>query len=83
MKKVILQNSVKLTSSSSMSDTQHTSKSSRLIYKAMENPLSYEEVVSLIQYCRLLSKVCQILKSPILEQWLLRMMKDINKTKLK
>lgn len=42
MKKVILQNSVKLTNSSSMSDTQHTSKSSRLIYKAMENPLSYE-----------------------------------------
>jgi hypothetical protein len=49
----------------------------------MENPISYEEAVALLQYCRLLSKVCKCLKSAILEQWLLKLISDLSKTKLR
>jgi hypothetical protein len=37
----------------------------------------------MLQYCRLLSKVCQCLKSPVLEQWLLKLIYDLNKTRLR
>lgn len=84
IRKVIDQHeTLKLSGSLSMSDTNYSSKSSRLIYKAMmANPICYEEAVSLLQYCRLLSKVCQCLKSQVLEQWLLKLIYDLSRTRL-
>lgn len=78
-----LSGSVSSRSEMSDADTKHSSKSSRLIFKALQNPLSYEEAVSLLQYCRLLSRACQCLKSPVLEQWLLKIIHDLQKTRLK
>lgn len=43
----------------------------------------YDEGTSLLHYCRLVSKLCQCLSSTILEQWVLRVIYDLHRTKLK
>lgn len=86
MRRVIAQfEGGKLSTSGSMSlsETKHSSKSERLVHTALEYPISYEEAVALLQYCRLLSKVCQCIKSHTLEQWLLKLIVDLKNTKIK
>ena len=53
--------------------------------KVLKYELSYDEAVSLLQYCRLVAKLCQAIpnKSEVLEGWIVTMASDLRSSKLR